>query len=443
MKVGFVAGVLLLALLSTVPIKAQEAGSDTNPQPAGATRSEPANAIPPRTTITGQNWQQYKEFMPDGMIALFEGKYYWKMPADVSMEVGPAVVRPLPANYLSATERYSPQVKIVDLPNGGLTLNNYRGGLPFPNPSEPHMGWKILTNVWYRYVPHLTVDTYGTACSQNGFGSINCTADELVTRQLSYNTDPGVPETIPGAHGNFYSEWIMTLEPENEKYTASLVLSPTDLTQPQQIYAFIPSLRRPQAVSPSARCTPYPGTDLTTDEYRYGFNGNLTDSLVDSAQVRQILSLVDINLPQKSYPEGYDMPLGWPLPSWGKWQVRDVYQIDVKKIPSQQASYCYGKRIMYVDKSFYSTLWEDLYDKQMNLWKMAGFFLGTADVPGIGPVNSSGRAVEAIWDVENNHSSMLVDPGNGRPFYINEQAPEEYKDITKYTTVTGLSQIMR
>jgi hypothetical protein len=443
MKHTFVAMTCLFWILSNGSVKAQSTSSSVSPRLAAVAQNGTLKTIPSGTIITAQNWRQFAQFMPDGMIALFQGKYFWKMPSDVNMEIGPAVVRSLPANYLAATERYSPQVKIVDLPSGGLTLSNYRGGLPFPNPSEPHLGWKILTNVWYRYVPHLTVDTYGTACSQNGYGSINCTADELVTRQLSYNTDPGVPETIPGARGNFYSEWIMTLEPENEKYTASLVLSPTDLTKPQQIYAFIPSLRRPQAVSPSARCTPYPGTDLTTDEYRYGFNGNLTDSLVGDVQVRKILSLVDINLPQKSYPEGYDMPLGWSTPSWGKWQVRDVYKIDVRKLPSQQSSYCYGKRIMYVDKSFYSTLWEDLYDKQMNLWKIAGFFLGTADIPGIGPVNSSGRAVEAIWDVENNHSTILVDPGNGRPFYINEQAPDEYKDITKYTTVTGLSQIMR
>ncbi len=443
MKYRLVAALCFALMLGVFSVRAQDSNSNVKSSVVAATGNSSTQTIPPGTNITAQNWQQYEQFMPDGMIALFQGKYHWKMPADVSIEIGPTVVRPLPANYLAATERYSPQVKIIDLPSGGLTLSNYRGGLPFPNPSDPHMGWKVLTNVWYRYVPHLTVDTYGTACSQNGYGSINCTADELVTRQLSYNTDPGVPETIPGTHNNFYAEWIMTLEPENQKYTASLILSPTDLTKPQQIYAFIPSLRRPQAVSPNARCTPYPGTDLTTDEYRYGFNGNLTDSIVDTVQTRRVIALIDMNIPATSLPQGYDMPLGWSLPSWGKWQVRDVYQIDARKLPSQQGSYCYGKRIMYVDRSFFSTLWEDLYDKQMNLWKVAGFFLGTADVPGIGPVNSSGRAVEAIWDLQNNHSSILVDPGNGHPFYINEQAPEEYKDIARYTTVTGLSQIMR
>ena len=425
------------AAAATAPASAAAASESSS----GASSS--ADTIPPGSVITAANWQSYAQFMPDGMAALFAGKYFWKMPADVRIEVGPTLVRPLPANYLAATERYAAQVKIVDLPSGGLTLSNYHGGLPFPNPAEPNMGWKILADVWYRYVPHLTVDTYGTACGQTSYGSISCTADELVTRQLSYNTDPGVPETLPGSHDNFFAEWIMTLEPENQRYTASLVLSPTDLTQPQQLYAFIPSLRRPQAVSPNARCTPYPGTDLTTDEYRFGFNGNLTDATVDSLGVKKILALVDMNIPDKAFPDGYDMSLGWALPSWGKWQVRDVYVISASKLAAQQASYCYGKRVMYVDQAFFSTFWEDLYDKQMKPWKFAGFFLATTDVPGVGPVNSSNRAVEALWDVQNNHSSILVDPSLNRPFYVNEQAPDEYKDIARYTTVTGLSQILR
>ena len=74
------------------------------------------------------------------------------MPSDVAMEVGPTVVNPAPKNYQEATEKYAGQTKVVELPDDGLTLANYQGGLPFPNPAEPHQGWKILANVWY-YIP--------------------------------------------------------------------------------------------------------------------------------------------------------------------------------------------------------------------------------------------------------------------------------------------------
>ena len=78
--------------------------------------------------------------------------------------VGPTIIHPLPNGYMEATEKYSGQVKIIELPNGGLTLSGYNGGMPFP-PAEPHKGWKVLANLWYRYTPHLTVNTRASGVS--------------------------------------------------------------------------------------------------------------------------------------------------------------------------------------------------------------------------------------------------------------------------------------
>lgn len=125
---------------------------------------------------------------------------------------------------------------------------------------------------------------------------------------------------------------------------------------------------------------------------------------------RKILALVDANLPQGKFAGGYDMPLGWPTPSWGKWQLRDTEVISVSKIPSHAAGYCYGKRVMYVDKAFWGALWEDLYDANLKPWKFFGLFLRTLDVPTVGPVNATGSQVEAYWDIQNKHSTFFSDP---------------------------------
>ena len=114
------------------------AASASQTSAAEQDHSTAPNAIPPGTTITMQNWRHYQQYMPDGMVALFEGQYFWKMPDDVSMEVGPTIIHPLPPNYLAATEKYSGQVRIVELPDGGLNLTGYQGGIPFPTPDEPH-----------------------------------------------------------------------------------------------------------------------------------------------------------------------------------------------------------------------------------------------------------------------------------------------------------------
>ena len=38
------------------------------------------NGIKVGTRITMANWQQYKAFMPDGMVEPFQGSNFWKMP---------------------------------------------------------------------------------------------------------------------------------------------------------------------------------------------------------------------------------------------------------------------------------------------------------------------------------------------------------------------------
>jgi len=413
------------------------------PAPAADSSDKTAAGIPVGTTITTQNWRDYQQYMPAGMIGLFQGEYYWKMPADVQMTIGPTIIHPLPRNYVAATEKYASQIRIVDLPTGGLSMQGYQGGMPFPNPAEPHRGWKILADVWYRYLPHLIVDTYGTSCSQNNLGNISCSADELVLKQLSFNTDPGIPATIPGAGDTFSTEWFMTVEPENERYNASVVISYTDLAKPQAVYAFIPSLRRSQPVSSSARCSQYSGTDYTSDDYRYGFNANLTQMQVTDLGDKKILALVDADLPTGAFPDGFDMPLGWPKPSWGKWQVRDAYVISASKVPSQAEGYCYGKRVMYVDKASGGVLWLDLYDTEMHYWKFGGFVLKTIDVPGVGPVNCNGAAVEMMWDMHNQHASFFSDPALNHSLYVNQQAPAEFNDLTRFSTASGLNQIMQ
>ena len=138
------------------------------------------------------------------------------------------------------------------------------------------------------------------------------------------------------------------------------------------------------------------------------------------------------------------MPLGWPKASWGKWELRDTYVLDLRRIHSQAAGYCYGKRIMYVDKQFYGILWQDLYDAQMRLWKIALQQPIVLNVPGIGPQNSTGAGLGHMWDIQNNHATYGgPNDGHGYAILINEDAPGAYQDVRRYTTQEGLSMTMR
>ncbi len=71
--------VLFVLTAATGPTAIAASGNTITGAPNALDHVPPrANSIPPGTIITTQNWQNYRQFMPDGMAAMFEGKYFWR-----------------------------------------------------------------------------------------------------------------------------------------------------------------------------------------------------------------------------------------------------------------------------------------------------------------------------------------------------------------------------
>ena len=397
--------------------------------------------------INGQNWRQYQQFMPVGMIDLFEGKYFWKMPADVAIPVGPTVIHPLAPGFRAATEKYGGQTRLVTLPDGRHDILNYMSGAPFPDPSGPDRGLQVMANRWYEPVPYLIASTTSNMdnfCGQDRFGNKACTKTILIYRRLTHNWDPGRPMADSRTSGVYYTEWLMVEQPEESRYTADLTIYYDDIKRLEDDFIFVPALRRSLRLAVSARCAPLFGSDMVHDDMRGGFNGGV--SVFDAAFLgqRKILALTDNNADYGFFPERYDMPLGFSKPLWCKWSLRLTNVVDVRRIPSMRAGYCYGKRVMFEDAQFYHELWEDLYDSNMKLWKMVWVVRRAAPVPGQGIAPNNGDVLETYWDVQNDHASYVTTADRpGTDLLFDEQVPAAYHDVTKYSTPGGLMQILR
>jgi uncharacterized protein DUF1329 len=446
---------LLGAMGTHAPALAQGAGagsaSGSPPTPATAITAakiqEFESAVPIGTKITMANWEKYKAFMPDGMIELFEGKNFWKMPADVEMNIGPTRIFPLPAGYPEATEKYGGQTEMVKLPDGHYDLRNYIAGMPFPIPSDPDKGWKILADSWYGPVPRIAAGTPDTGlaslCSLDRYGSTTCLKTAYVYRMLSHIYSPGYPLSEPNAGGYWYSEWAMLEAPEQSKYLANLTVFWQDNQKTEDDFAFIPALRRALRLSASARCSPIFGTDYTRDDARGGFNGGIASFQATWLRDQKIIALSHITTAVSGYPENYDMPLGFARPSWGPWEVRDTYVIDIRRIPEEARGYCYGKRINYIDKVFMHEDWSDLYDANMKLWKVLQ--LGAAPKV-IGGIETSviGSFWAGMWDFQTAHATLaFTADGPGRDIVIDDAVPKEFEDIQRYCTPAGMMMILR
>jgi hypothetical protein len=411
-------------------------------------------AIPPGTKITMQNWQPYKQFMPVGMIALFEGRYYWRMPSDVEIDVGPTINHPLPKAFVDTTEKYSGQTRVVHRPDGRLDIANFVAAWPFPltpDLKDDDAGYKILADIWFPpgpYMANVNPDAGDASfCTFDRFGNSACSKTQALYRQLAYNWDPRVPRTEPKANGAWFSQWLMQDKPEQSKYTAVLTIFWQDIPKDEDDYVFVPSLRRSLRLSATARCSPLFGSDMIKDDQRVGFNGGLAIFHPDYLGTRKIITNTELTNASGAFPREYDLPLGFAKPSWGTWQVRPMNIIDTRRIPNSRAGYCYGSKIMYVDAQFGQQMWEDIYDANLKLWKIVD--IGRKPdvlVPGEGLTELGGGISIQFWDVQNDHATHIHtanDDGKTDGLRLNSNVPANYNDINKYSTPGGLMTIMR
>ncbi|MGH7906390.1 MAG: DUF1329 domain-containing protein, partial [Candidatus Binataceae bacterium] len=192
--------------------------------PLGLVAHAQESLVKPGTVINMRNWQQYQQYMTPRMIDFFKGKYFWKFPPDFEMVVGPEVSYPEPKLYMENTEKYAGDVKILNLPNGGHSIGGYVAGRPFPKPSDPLKGWKILVDEWYRSVPWIWCGKHQPVWLKDRFGNVATESTWLSYRRLSHMSDYDQPLNDPNAQGIDYSEYVMVMQPEQSKYTANLTL---------------------------------------------------------------------------------------------------------------------------------------------------------------------------------------------------------------------------
>jgi hypothetical protein len=285
-----------------------------------------------------------------------------------------------------------------------------------------------------------------TQYTKDRFGNSAPTILDWTYHQTAYNwqSDQGVPAVNPQAAGSWYTQWIMQQTPEQSKYTTVLTVFYQDNLRFEDDYVFVPSLRRSLRLSASARCAPNFGSDGIKDDQRYGWNGGVGMFTGKWLRDMKLLTLVTMDTKLPASLANYDGFLGWAKPSWGDWETRDVYVDDIRRSPEFATGYCYGSRVDYIDKQYYTSLAEDIYDAQLQLWKVFVFSTATKNLDNYGEQMWMGGIAYDIWDVQNDHVTLsgTANP-KGLRIWWDKEFPERYRDLIKYGTPNGLSMVMR
>ncbi len=435
-------GLAILVWLGTAP--AMDFGAQNFNQLVDA---DSQATIPPGTRITLSNWRQYRRFMPVWMQAAYSGEYAAHVGpgSEFAIVVEPTVHYPLPQKFVEDTEKFANQTRLVPLPNGGFSWSGYVAGLPFPNPTEPNLGVKILYNTWAKFLPWavhfwsdgMLVDRFGNRSTQR------VDAGWYRTSHISY---PGFAPGFSFAKGILYTTRFTVVYPEQSKYTTEMTLQTDDPTRLQEVYVFLPSLRRSLRLSSAAHCAPILGTDYVQDDNSW-LPSNYHVAFLGEKKLLQIVPDPD---PRKGYRmanwigmvnDGHwdDFP-GWPRAGSGAahWMLRNFYVLDLTWLPSNGA-YCFSHRIYYVDADTWMNVMNESYDRSGKLWKLLW--------NGFPPLNYRGQRTMIYGtsistmgiDFQNTHASTAISESPTFEY----QVPIQYRNMAVVTSPSGLAQIMQ
>jgi hypothetical protein len=413
---------------------------------ASLASSDSKSSIPDGANITAANWRQYKQFMPIGMQALFGGGYNWKIGTtpDSTMVVGPTITTPQPKQFLLDTEKYSNQVQLVKLPQGSYTVKGYIAGIPFPNPAEPNLGAKAYFNAYYEYRPSI-IWYMGGGWLVDSYHNMTLSDTEVTAYRLSHLSEPGSPSNPIFGKGHIFANRYSVHLPEQSKYTTEIALYPDDPTLPQELYVFLPSLRRSLRLSSRARCSPILGSDYAQDDNNDFLGVLVSEFSVKSLGAKKILALIHEDPAKTGLRSSFVQPAGgmpgWSQPALGKWELRDVYVLDIMPLAELAKGYCYGHKIVYVDIQSWVPVSADIYDPKGNFWKYGMVNYHPWLVNGGDSVIIPQLVDIQLWDLQNSHMTLsLVQNNQG---LIDQRAPKQYQDIAVMAFPASLAQVMQ
>jgi hypothetical protein len=179
--------------------------------------------------------------------------------------------------------------------------------------------------------------------------------------------------------------------PRDAAGTTTLEIRYDDPKKSDDLYIYIPSIRRIRRATTTQRCQTLAPSEFNLDDIN-SFNGKITDFNYKFLGEKKILA----NLSQEKLP--FDRKSGDYLPLNEKWEVVDTYVLEVTP---KDPNYCYPRKLLHLNKTTFDTHWTLIWDKKGDYWKeQFGNFT---------PVKlADGREVWSVGDV------TIVNVQNGR-----------------------------
>ena len=306
-------------------------------------------------TVGPHNWELVRGMVGENLLHRIKQGYTFKIKQGRS--IGP------PKEYLLATKRYSDQVRLSA--NGELL--NYVAGQPFAdvNVNDALAGSKLIWNFYWRWLgdDHKTGGGMGEgkiiryAIEKDGSERRADVLHHTIKTRGRVSLDAN-----PTLKGYEHIDWMQLRADEYPRDTAgttTLEIRYADPNREDDLYVYVPSIRRVRRAPPIQRCATIAPSEFNFDDIN-NFSAKISGFNYRFLGKFKILG----NLSQERIP--FQRKSGDYLPLNESWEIVDTYAIE---ITPKDPNYCYPRKVIYFDTQNNEALWTMIWDGNGNYWK--------------------------------------------------------------------------
>ncbi|MGO9450473.1 MAG: DUF1329 domain-containing protein [Candidatus Binataceae bacterium] len=384
----------------------------------GFAGSAAAAAVKPGDLITPDNASLVADLVSPGNLILVK--------QGMRMKIVPTERLEWPPPYISATEKYSAQVRLND--HGELM--NYVAGQPFPliDANDPQVATKVMWN--FSYGPGLPddldirnaeVSTHQPTDAIPGVPLWHSTTGHVALYNNVGRTEVQPIPTDPEANGagiRYRFGAFPVLEPASARGTGIVRFRYKDPRMEDNTWAFNPAKGRVMRVSADILSDAVGADKIDPDSY-FGFAAKIEDFNYRLLGIKPMLAVAHAANSPAIVCEFDNKRTICPE----NWELRQVYIVEAtakpllwhQRIGSDGVSI--PKRILYIDSEGWFIAASDQYDREGNLWKTLATFNTYRDRPlpnsrvAIYPYRRIFELAMVDEDIESGFSSISSMPG--------------------------------
>lgn len=389
-----------------------------------------AAALPAGTVISAANLDQVKGQTFEGktIASMLPERLEWMIREQgLKITLRHSKVVPKDPRWSEATRKYARDVKFD--PQTRL-ISGYKAGLPFPKVAmdDPHAAIKLMWN-------HNRAGGYprGTLQDYPLFAFLFIDGDKGIERVqhwalIRYFMQGHLEgEPVSGDGSVYFKQLLFAHYPQDIRGLGTFTVRYVD-GRPDDIWAYIRTVRRTRRLSGGAWADPIGGTDQLNDEVEIMSAHVTWYPKYKLLSKRWILAVAHSKWPPwnedaKARNDKFPNVDLTQAPYWNpvdEWEPREVYVIEATP-PDEHP---YSRKVMYLDANTWVFYLAETYDKKGELWKLLLFNMRPIKTQdgGWGVISNQGHTI----DYQRRHATIFV---HGKPSKFNTPGVGA-KDVT-------------